>query len=332
MTNGKVELMANLLISIVIPCFNAEKWIVDGLRSIRAQSYKQVEIIVVDDGSSDSSVATVEAANLGVTVIRLPNRGACAARNIGLKAAKGDFVLFLDADDYLEGPFLEELAALAEDQDLVVGSHIIEEENHERHPRRAWSNVGDINALMSEYLLNFLQTAAFLWRRQFVLDNGGWDEALPIAQDTDLAIRMIAARPRFTVVAEPSGAVIWRAVGGDTRITTRMTDRKRASLLHVLDKNRGAILALDGADLRKGLGHRYYSLARLCYACTDRATGDVALRKAHELGVRTTPGSLQNRIATSLLGLQLKTSVTAAAYRFFSRKPIHQRPHPYNLR
>src|SRR5215470_4845923 len=92
------------MVSIIIPCFNAERWLAETLRSALAQSGINREIILVDDGSTDQSreIAAQFTAQ-GVHVIDQANRGASAARNAGLRAAKGKWIQFLDADDLL-GP------------------------------------------------------------------------------------------------------------------------------------------------------------------------------------------------------------------------------------
>lgn len=87
------------LVSVIIPAFNAEAFILEAIDSITAQAYPAVEILVVDDGSRDATVALVKKACPQARVIQQANAGAAAARNTGLKAAQGTFICFLDADD-----------------------------------------------------------------------------------------------------------------------------------------------------------------------------------------------------------------------------------------
>ena len=94
--------MSSPLVSVIIPCHNAARWLGATLDSALAQTWPHREIIVVNDGSRDESLAVAESfTNRGVTVIDQPNRGASAARNRGLQAARGAFFQFLDADDLL---------------------------------------------------------------------------------------------------------------------------------------------------------------------------------------------------------------------------------------
>lgn len=92
----------NPLASVIIPCYNAERWLAATLESAFAQSWPAMEVIVVNDGSRDGSLAVAEGfAARGVRVIDQPQRGASAARNQGLRAARGEFIQFLDADDLI---------------------------------------------------------------------------------------------------------------------------------------------------------------------------------------------------------------------------------------
>lgn len=86
-------------ISVVIPCFNAEHYIASAIRSVFAQDWPNLEIVVVDDGSSDRSSELVSDTFPGVTLLRQANQGVAAARNNGIRHAQGDWIAFLDADD-----------------------------------------------------------------------------------------------------------------------------------------------------------------------------------------------------------------------------------------
>lgn len=90
------------LVSILIPCYNAERWLAATLESALTQTWTNTEIIVINDGSRDGSLALArQFAARGVRVIDQPNAGASAARNRGLREAHGDYIQFLDADDLL---------------------------------------------------------------------------------------------------------------------------------------------------------------------------------------------------------------------------------------
>ncbi len=109
------------LISCIVPVFNGERFLADALESILSQSYRPLEIIVTDDGSTDRSVDIVTRYRSSVHYLRQNNEGPAAARNRGLAAASGDFVAFLDQDDLWHPGKLERQAArFREDPELSL--------------------------------------------------------------------------------------------------------------------------------------------------------------------------------------------------------------------
>lgn len=112
--------MPDVHVSIVTPCYNGARYLAETLRSATAQTHPPLEVIVVDDGSTDESAAIAESFPAPVRVIRQDNRGESVARNRALATARGSHVLFLDADDLLEPGALAHLAAAVADKPGVV--------------------------------------------------------------------------------------------------------------------------------------------------------------------------------------------------------------------
>lgn len=111
------------MISVVIPVYNVEKYLAECVDSVLGQSYTDYEIILVDDGATDSSGEMCDAYALRdsrIRVIHRSNGGLSAARNTGLKAARGEYIYFLDSDDYIEACALEHLLATAEQEQADV--------------------------------------------------------------------------------------------------------------------------------------------------------------------------------------------------------------------
>lgn len=103
------------LVSIVVPCYNAERFLVETLDSAFAQTYPHTEIIVIDDGSTDGTAELIRSYGGRVNAEFGPNRGASAARNRGTALARGEFIQYLDADDQLLSDAIERrVAALQE--------------------------------------------------------------------------------------------------------------------------------------------------------------------------------------------------------------------------
>jgi glycosyltransferase involved in cell wall biosynthesis len=99
------------LISCIIPVFNGERYLAEALESIFKQTYRPIEIIVADDGSTDGSAAVVTGYGSQICYLKQSNAGPATARNLGLSVARGDFVAFLDADDLWHPEKLERQAA-----------------------------------------------------------------------------------------------------------------------------------------------------------------------------------------------------------------------------
>lgn len=119
-------------VSIIVPIYNVEKTLARCLDSILAQTYKDIELICINDGSTDNSLKIIteyEKLDTRITVKNKKNDGLSNARNDGINLAKGDYIFFLDSDDYIEKNMIEELVKNIEENDMLVCEHY--EENNE---------------------------------------------------------------------------------------------------------------------------------------------------------------------------------------------------------
>lgn len=117
------ETLSALKVSVIIPCYNAEKYLRERLDSVVSQTLKEIEIICVDDGSTDSTLRILEeyaAKDSRIRVLRQKNRFAGVARNNGMKIARGKYLCFLDADDMIAPEMLEKMYARARSADAEV--------------------------------------------------------------------------------------------------------------------------------------------------------------------------------------------------------------------
>ena len=106
-------------VSVIMPVFNAGRWLEQALDSVAAQTHRDCEVVVVDDGSTDPVTARVladAASRRGVSVHRTPNRGPALARNLAIERSRGTYILPLDADDYLAPRFLERTVPVLDTQ------------------------------------------------------------------------------------------------------------------------------------------------------------------------------------------------------------------------
>ena len=126
----------NYLLSIIIPIYNAEKYIYKCIESILNQTFSNFEIILINDGSTDKSVeicTEFAMKDKRIKVIHSPNKGASNARNIGLNNAKGKWITFVDSDDWLDPTYFSEFIDSTTNADLICGGFIINNNPHSKY-------------------------------------------------------------------------------------------------------------------------------------------------------------------------------------------------------
>lgn len=172
------------LVSILIPVYNAEQWLAEALESTLAQTWQNKEIIVVNDGSTDSTLAVArQFKSYGVQVISQENKGASAARNCAFREAEGDFIQYLDADDLLAPDKIElQIRRLSsEPPDRIAagawGRFYDSSHNAEFIPEPVWSDLSPVDWLVTSWCGGgMMHTAAWLTPRSIAEKVGGWDE------------------------------------------------------------------------------------------------------------------------------------------------------------
>lgn len=191
----------NVLVSVIIPCYNAENYVSEAIESALSQTHTPIEIIVVDDGSTDRSVDAVCAYGEKVKILKTAQRGACAARNAGLKLCTGQYVQFLDADDVLLPNKIEtQLPFLSVGQyDLVFCNGFLFGDDRPQRPikkLRALPSPDNIDSFI--YCLRHgFGTEGPLHRRSLLEKVGGFREGLAGGQEYDLHVRLGAAGARL---------------------------------------------------------------------------------------------------------------------------------------
>lgn len=183
------------MVSVIIPCHNCANFIDRAVSSVMAQTCSDSEIILVNNNSTDNSLRILNYYQNKypnhISVYNEYKRGAPAARNCGLKQAKGDWVQFLDADDeLLEGKISRQLQlAIDSEVDVVAGSCLLK---YIGHPKTydIFRYVDD-NVWRGLITSNLGITSSNLWRKSFLLKVNGWNENLTSSQEYDLLFRMI---------------------------------------------------------------------------------------------------------------------------------------------
>jgi glycosyltransferase involved in cell wall biosynthesis len=189
--------MCTPLVSIIIPCWNAEAYVGEAIESALGQAYPNVEVIVVDDGSTDCSLEVIKSFRNCIRYETGPNRGACAARNRGVVLAHGELIQFLDADDLLHRSKLEEQVPVSLASPAEMTHCDWETLDADGSGRKVNANGGDAADSVVYALTHQTQTAAPLHWKAALARIGGFRESLPCAQERDLHIRLACSGVRF---------------------------------------------------------------------------------------------------------------------------------------
>lgn len=257
--------MGNLTISVVIPCFNAERWVGEAIESCLAQTRPPDEIIVVDDGSTDGSAEAITRFGDRVRYVHQANAGGCRARNVGFALSTGAFIQFLDADDFLSPSKLERQVAVMTE---TVAAAVYGDWQHQFHEPdgRVWLEEPKISgtppdileALIADW---WVPPVALLYRREIVEAVGGWDESLPAAQDRDFFLRVAMATNRIEYA--PGCESIYRRYGAVT-VATGSLERWALSHLRVSEKAEELLTKAGRLTpaYRRALTRSYFGLAR----------------------------------------------------------------------
>ena len=206
-------------VSVIIPSYNRSHLLPRCLDSVIAQDYSPSEIIVVDDGSTDSTRSLLRDSYPGIKVITQANKGVSAARNAGIRAASGDWLAFLDSDDtWFPGKLERQVQAI----EAAPGSNIAHTDeiwirNGIRvNPRRKHKKYGGPIFKYCLPLCAISPSSVMIHRRVF--DRVGlFDETLPVCEDYDLWLR-ISARMPVLFIREP---LITKYGGHDDQLSTR---------------------------------------------------------------------------------------------------------------
>lgn len=181
-----------MLISIIIPVYNAEDHILTCIESSFSQNYKNIEVICIDNNSTDNSLQILEQAKKlypQLIVLEEKRPGACAARNKGLSVAGGEWIQFLDADDKILNSKLAHQAKLIRNSaPLIAAASITMNRNETKSMLHVYPRK---NVWVSLAKVQLGNTCSNLFSRKWLLKVGGWDDNLKSSQEYDLMFRIL---------------------------------------------------------------------------------------------------------------------------------------------
>jgi len=276
--------MQGPFISVIIPTYNSENFITKTLEKVFSQTYNNYEVIVSDDGSTDSTVGAVksffkEYPSRNKTLLTNKHEGAGAARNKGIENASGDWISFLDSDDLWNDNKLERVVGYILDNegvDLVCHSLIAVEGLKENlmSPAKYFNNK--IDPFLSIYRENSLYTSALTVKKSILYQAGLFDNRLPSSQDYDLWLRLgMINKIKMGFIEEPLSLSIIREGSISSNMERRLecmleisrryyVELKKVSKVPKIEKTRfeGRIYSSVGLKLlrRKNIAKGIYYL------------------------------------------------------------------------
>ncbi|MCB9283022.1 MAG: glycosyltransferase family 2 protein [Lewinellaceae bacterium] len=305
------------LVSVVIPVFNAEKTIENSLWSVFNQSYRNLEIIAVNDGSTDKSEQILQSLNdPRFKVVSQRNRGASTARNEGLKNSTGEFIQFLDADDLLHLEKISKQVALASEAEknsivLCNTGYFFDGDDPDFFKKYPPQDIYHFFDQPERFLLdlyggsgkpNMVQPNAWLIPHNVVEKAGMWDEALTLDDDGEYFCRIVLASTRILYVNETLN--FYRKYRNQHSLSTPNERQKMESQIMALQLKRAYLSAYENREtFKKAFSHQYSSLEVKLYPNYPDLYRRVR-QEREQLGLRfTMPGigsNLTNKLARSL--------------------------------
>jgi glycosyltransferase involved in cell wall biosynthesis len=275
-----------LRVSVVIPTYNRRNYVRESLESVLSQTFPDFEVIVVDDGSTDGTHEVVQPYLSRVRYIRQENRGAAAARNVGIRNARGIYVAFMDSDDLSAPRHLQILHDFLEqrpDCAMVIGNGAyLEGKFHSRHTvismERA-KRLEEMGVTVKELFDGRVARLQGTMTRKSVLEEIGFlDEWFRLSYDLDLSLRLIKNH-RIGFVNEV--VYLYRKHGGNISADDELRSRENLRALEKLMSDYPEALKLIGKrPFFRLYAHRYYRLSKALAKKGDTKGASEAIRQA----------------------------------------------------
>ena len=254
------------LISVIIPVYNAESYIKRCVQSILEQSYRNFEVIIINDGSTDQSVEIIkqlQKQDNRIILVDQENRGVSVARNIGIEKIKGDYVTFVDADDYLRKDALEvALKYLIENEaDAVTyGWYITDTNGNVKERYDSFNSLENQEDILKLILSNYSRAGGgYPWNKLWKISSFNnkyiprFDGSLFYFEDLEWVVRMILSIKKYVVCPE---CLYYYSILGDSITNSTSAEKKEIgyhtailTILQDLEKNK---------ELQSWLKDKYY--------------------------------------------------------------------------
>ncbi|MDN4472045.1 glycosyltransferase family 2 protein [Demequina zhanjiangensis] len=271
------------LVSVVVPTYNVGSVVRDAVESVLAQTYARLEVIVVDDGSTDDTMRSLDGLeDPRLTIVSKPNGGVSSARNLGTEMASGPFLAFLDADDLWDAEKLERTLPLMEGR-VAVGSMMryVDEVGASLGSAAGEDpTVGDAPERIRAGRLMPFPLSGIVMRADAVEAAGPYDTELRYAQDLDFFAR-VARQGEIGWIAEPLGAYRLSPNAASARAHARQRKNTRFIQARLARRDEGGDLTWEEFEQ---LDKPSFATRRRDYAAAAYREGGLALSQGRRLG------------------------------------------------
>lgn len=251
--------MADEKVSVIIPAYNAERWLKDCVDSILAQDHSDLEVIIVNDGSKDGTLMLARSfTDPRVRVADRTNGGVSAARNMGLDLATGNYITFLDADDAMLPDNLSKKLRWSIERDVpwVFGDLVMCDEQLRPTGEVQHATNGDVvNTILDGRAVAIPAPCSNLLARRSCFDRTRFDPELSNAADQHIALRLAS---RYAYARLPEALTLYRVLPGSMSRNIALYERDHLMLFR---KAEALGLMMDPGRRRSQLAAAYWSIA-----------------------------------------------------------------------
>lgn len=298
-------LIADPVVSVVIPCYNAAPWIADAIESALAQTYLKVKVVVIDDGSIDGSREIIQSFDGQIKFELLDHKGAPHARNRGWQVAEGEFIQFLDADDILfPNCVARKIDAIQRERADIVysgGFFFNVQDNAGSYESQAPSGQSQA-AVVAHVIANSIVTTLLMCRKASLEVVGGFDENLAKGQEHDLLFRLAVGG--FKVVYVPEACSLNR-VGHNSQSITHKSSQYPNLFKKILCRFEEKLVhtSLWTPEVRAALASRFHEMGVRYLKANDRPQAIMMFRHARDIERKYIDGlPLSRRCLVPLIG------------------------------
>lgn len=316
----------NKLVSIIIPAYNSERWIRQTIESALSQSYQNIEVIVVDDGSTDNTASIVKKyESKQLKLIQCKNGGVSSARNHGFNMSQGDYIQWLDSDDLLDGEKIKSQVAVLENESWdttatgMFGAFYFRTEKAIFRETAIWSDLDPIEWLILRYSKNlWMQAGSWLISRELCDKAGPWHENLTLDEDGEYFCRVVSLSK---VIRFVKGAKCYYRRGNVNSLCWNRSNEALESLLSSMKLSFQYLLNMENSERTRRACVKFME-SRIMDYCPD----DPEFFKKVEIIAKRIGGTLSDpEVDRKLLILKKMIGWKRAIYfrNFYSKSKIY---------